>query len=106
MYMEPIQKQSVIDDFSTYLFWDVDKVTLDMEKHAAYIIKRVLEYGQWSDWCLIRDFYTIPVIATIVRSFRGLDERALSYIATVSHTPIEQFRCYSIQQSNPPHLKF
>ncbi len=40
----------IIDRFSSYLFWDVDKSTLDMRAHASYIIKRVLEYGQLPDW--------------------------------------------------------
>lgn len=34
-----------IGQFSSYLFWDVDKDSLDMDEHASYIIKRVLEYG-------------------------------------------------------------
>jgi hypothetical protein len=80
--------------FSSHLFWDVNRQELDAEAHAAFIIKRVLEYGALSDWKLIRDYYTIPVIAEEAKKFRELDERALSYIATISHTPIEQFRCY------------
>ncbi len=27
------------------LFWDVDPKTIDMKKHARYIIERILEYG-------------------------------------------------------------
>ncbi|NDV83806.1 hypothetical protein [Bacteroides sp. 51] len=95
-----------IHSFSSYLFWDIDKSTLDASVHDAYIIKRVLEYGQLSDWVLIRDYYTIPVIVDKAKKFRELEERALSYIATVSHTPIEQFRCYTTLQSTPRHWNF
>lgn len=101
-----MKKTLDIDRFSLYLFWDVDRKTLDAEAHASYIIKRVLEYGQLSDWNLIRDYYTIPVIAEKAKTFRELDERALSYIAIISHTPIDQFRCYTIRQSNPRHWNF
>lgn len=42
--------EEYITRFSTYLFWDVNKDDLDMEKHSQYIIKRVLEYGMLQDW--------------------------------------------------------
>ena len=101
-----MKKSLNINDFSSYLFWDIDGSTLDSNAHAAYIIKRVLEYGQLSDWKLIRDYYSIPFIAKEAKAFRELDERALFYIATISHTPIEQFRCYTTQQSTPRHWNF
>ena len=41
--------EEYITRFSTYLFWDVNKDDLDMEKHSQYIIKRVLEYGMLQD---------------------------------------------------------
>lgn len=104
--MNSMDKDQLINQFSSYLFWDIDKSTLDIDTHAAYIIKRVLEYGQLNDWYLIRDYYTIPVIAENAKKFRELDERALYYVAAISGTPINQFRCYTIQQSNPQHWNF
>ncbi|WP_321480243.1 DUF6922 domain-containing protein [uncultured Bacteroides sp.] len=99
-------KMITINDFSPYLFWDVDKEAIDMNMHASYIIKRVLEYGQLNDWHLIRDFYSLSVIVEKAKSFRELEPRALSYIALISNTPIEEFRCYTIQQSIPQHWNF
>lgn len=101
-----VKRSLDINSFSSYLFWDIDRTTLDIHIHAAYIIKRVLEYGQLSDWKLIRDYYTIPFIAEEAKKFRELEARALSYIATISHTPIEQFRCYTTQQLIPRHWDF
>ena len=95
-----------IGQFSSYLFWDVDKDSLDMDEHASYIIKRVLEYGLLSDWNLICNYYTLPVIVAYVKKFRDLEPRALSYISAISQIPIQQFRCYTAQQSNPQHWNF
>jgi hypothetical protein len=47
----------MIDQFSKHLFWDTDKDSLDMNLHAAYIIKYVLNYGFYDDWKLILEFY-------------------------------------------------
>lgn len=96
----------LIKGFSSYLFWDVDEKTLDMNLHSAYIIKRVLEYGQLNDWHLVRDYYTLPFIVEKVKQFRELDAKALAYISVISHTPLNQFRCYTIQQSTPQHWNF
>lgn len=96
----------IIDKFSSYLFWDVDKSTLNMEEHASYIIKRVLEYGQLSDWNRIKEYYTLPVIVSYVKQFRELEPRALTYISAISNIPIQQFRCYTMRQLSPKHWNF
>ena len=96
----------IIDEFSSYLFWDVDKSTLNMEEHASYIIKRVLEYGQLSDWNRIKKYYTLPVIVSYVKQFRELEPRALTYISAISNIPIQQFRCYTMRQLSPKHWNF
>lgn len=92
--------------FSPYLFWDTDCEQLDMEAHADYIIKRVLEYGQLKDWQAIEDYYGLSQIVERAKRFRELDKKALSYLVAISHTPIEQFRCYTTQQSNLPHWTY
>lgn len=37
-------------NFSSNLFWDIDPNNIDMEKHASFIVHRVLEYGTIEDW--------------------------------------------------------
>lgn len=45
---------SIINQFSSHLFWDIDRDKLDWNKHRMYIVERVLEYGVLSDWKLLR----------------------------------------------------
>jgi hypothetical protein len=92
--------------FSTYLFWDVNKDDLDMEKHSQYIIKRVLEYGMLQDWNIVKQYYGLGRIVEIAKGFRELEPRALAYLSAISQTPKEQFRCYTYQRSNPQHWNF
>ncbi len=39
------------------LFWDTDPQKLDLERHAHYIITRVLEKGDLEDWNWVRWTY-------------------------------------------------
>ncbi len=98
--------ESQIQHFSKHLFWDVDRNTLDFEKYKSYIVKQVLEYGLIEDWVLIQKYYGIEQITEVSKSFRELDKKALSFISFLSKTPLEEFRCYTYQQSIPPHWNF
>ena len=51
-----------INAFSSHLFWDIRKEDIDLEQYPKYIIKRVLEYGMWNDWIIIRSYYGLPKI--------------------------------------------
>lgn len=92
--------------FSDYIFWDVDRNDVDLSVNSAFVIRRVLEYGQIGDWRLILGYYGMDKIVAVTKELRSLEPRALSFISTVSNTPIEQFRCFSTRQSNPEHCNF
>ena len=101
-----MSEKEYIQGFSDYLFWDVDKNSIDPVAHAPYIVQRVLEYGQYKDWKHMLEYYSLSGIVEIAKQLRSLDDKALSFISTVSKTPIEQFRCYTIRQSIPQHSIF
>lgn len=98
--------QEYIAQFSTYLFWDVNKDDLDMEKHSQYIIKRVVEYGMLQDWNIVKKYYGIKRIVEAATRFRELEPRALAYLSAISQTPKEKFRCYTYQRLNPQRWNF
>ena len=56
-----MEQDKYITQFSTYLFWDVKREDLDMEKHSRYIIKRVLEYGMLLDWKMVLQLSLIHI---------------------------------------------
>ena len=45
-----MSKKECIQGFSDYIFWDVDRSSIDPVANAPYIVQRVLEYGQYEDW--------------------------------------------------------
>jgi len=95
-----------INSFSKHLFWDVKRERIDIDKNSSYIIWQVLEYGKLSDWKLIVDYYGINKIAEKAINFRSLEKKALSFISLLSGISKDKFRCYTYQQSIPPHWNF
>jgi hypothetical protein len=85
--------------FSKYLFWDIDIADLDLDVHKMYVVERVLDYGQWEDYLYIRDYYGIEELKNIAMRIRFMFPESLSFIATVTHTSENQFRCYDLLQS-------
>ena len=82
-------------DFSKYLFWDTNSATVDLERNAPYVVQRVLEYGELSDWRLLQEYYGLKRIVEIAKQLRSLDPKALSFLCVVSNTHEEDYRCYS-----------
>ena len=72
-----------INAFSSHLFWDIRKEDIDLEQYPG-----------------------LPKIVEEAKKMRELEPRALAYVAAISNTPKEKFRCYTYQQSIPQHWNF
>ena len=84
-----------------HLFWDIDTRNFNIDKSAAWIIQRVLEYGDLKDWNIIEDHFGLDKIIACSLNFRTLDPVALSFLCFISGLNKENFRCYHTAQSNP-----
>ena len=84
---------------SEYLFWDVRKDTIDLDANEAYVIKRVLEFGQINDWRQLVSTYGLERIVRVAQRLRTLDPKALSFISCISSTPKKTFRCFTSKPS-------
>lgn len=92
--------------FSHNLFWDIELSELDLEKHAKFIVGRVLDYGTMNDWRFIRNYYGMERIKEIALNIRSMFPESLSFISTITHIPQNQFRCYKQLQSKNRHWNF
>ena len=95
-----------VESFSPHLFWDTDKTTIDFDKHKKYVVENVLTHGMLSDWQLIVNLYGREAIKTIALNLRHLDDRTLYFCAAYFKEPLNQFRCYTIKQSNLKHWDY
>jgi len=104
IYFLKTEKTNIkVSDFSTHLFWDIDRTKLDFEKNKQTIIQKVLDYGLINDWKIIYNYYGIDEIANTMLNVRDLDEMSMNFIATLSNIPKEKFLCYTTKQLNRQH---
>lgn len=66
-------------ELSPHLFWDTDPSRIDPEEHAPWLVKRVLEYGRWSDWQALLEAYGRERLAKIVTEIRTLEPRSAAF---------------------------
>lgn len=97
-----VRIESAMPALSDHLFWDVDRSMIDPEKHAPWLVKRVLEYGRWSDWQALVAHYGKPRLAEIVMKLRSLQPRALAFCHTWFQLPPNTFRCSTSKLSQMP----
>lgn len=96
-----MSERECISNLSKMLFWDIDMEQVNMDTCPAQIIQRVLEYGIWEDWQIIRNYYGLNKIVEVCRNLRSLDPVALSFICTISDTDKTEYRCYRTKLSTP-----
>ena len=106
MKSKKAQSAALVDQFSSYLFWDVDKQKLDVFKYSTYVIDRVLSHGLLSDWYLIKEIYGNETIRQTALQQRHLDKQALAFCSAYFNEPLTNFRCYNYAQSNPTHWNY
>ena len=95
-----------INDFSSHLFWDVDKEKLSLSQNKGFIIQRVFEYGLMKDWQIIKNELGVKEIAAIAVGLKNLDLKSASFISLIAKIPKKEFRCFTTKQSIPPHWNF
>jgi len=97
---------NIVNKLSKHLFWDVDVAALDQEVHAAHIISKVLQYGFYEDFLLLKAYYGIEKIADVAFKIKALDKKTASFIALLSNRSKENFVCYTTTPSTPKHWHF
>lgn len=88
-----------IEMLSLHLFWDVDRSLLSLDKDKRLIIRRVVEYGLLSDWIILTRYYSIDEVSSVASTLKSLDKKSANFIATLSGKPLDEFKCFTTQQS-------
>jgi hypothetical protein len=81
------------------LFWDTDYNSIDYEKHARFVIERVLTRGNWNDWQELKKYYGLKKIKEEAVRIRYLDKRTLNFCQTFFNIGKESFRCCNTERS-------
>jgi hypothetical protein len=91
---------------SKSLFWDVDPQTIDTQKHAPYIIEKVITLGTMQDFIIVKNLYGKSKIKKTVKKLRFLTDRDLNFCSIYFNLPITEFRCYITKQLNQSHWNY
>lgn len=75
------------------LFWDVEKKTVDFQKHRPYIVRRIMDCGNMKDveWMLVT--YSPEEIVEVVRKSRRLSRKSAYFWSTYFKIPQEEILC-------------
>ena len=81
------------------LFWDTDYNQLSWEKHAQFVIVRVVSRGKLNDWKAIIQYYGATRIQQALQQARYLDDKTLHFASAYFDIPKTDFRCYTTKPS-------
>lgn len=83
------------------IFWDVDFDKLDYDAKATFVIERVFERGDVPDIRNCRRYYGDEKVAAVLLNAKYLPEHRMHMASAVVGKPLEDFRCYTLRQSQP-----
>lgn len=74
--MKTSKKTKKVIKFRPELFWDVDPATINPQKHAKYIIERILELGDVSEVKWLTHYYPFSLIRTTLNTSRVVSNKS------------------------------
>jgi hypothetical protein len=95
-----------VSSLTPTLFWDTDINTIDAQKHAPYIVDRVLQRGRMEDFKNTLAYYGKEKVGEIATHLRYLDKIVLAFCITYFNIPKNKFRCYTERQLHPTHWSY
>lgn len=87
--------------FNKRIFWDVDFEKIDYDDKAHFVIERVFERGDVDDIRNCRRYYGDKKITEVLLNAKFLPETRMYLASAVIDKPLNEFRCYTLRQSNP-----
>ena len=88
-----------ISDFSPHLFWDVDRATLDLEKHKRLIVERVVQRGSRQDLDRLLSYYGKDQVRDVLKQVAWLNEKDMAFVHVFFDIPFSEMKCYIKRQS-------
>ncbi len=82
---------------SDHLFWDVDRSSVDAEKHRKFIIPRIMDRGTLDDVQAAWRYYGEEKIREALLNARVLHKKTIAFFANQFQLPCERFRAFQTQ---------
>jgi len=88
------------------LFWDTDVSKIDLQKHKASVIERIVMRGRLEEFQAAMHYYGTETVKKVLLNARYLDKTTLAFCCAIFEIPVTAFRCYKIAQLNPEHWDY
>lgn len=86
-----MKKTDIKAVFRPSLFWDADEI--DVTEHAAYVIARILDFGDIDEVHALRKIYPNETIIETIRTRRNLLPKTGKYWAVKLNIPLKEVTC-------------
>jgi hypothetical protein len=93
-------------ELSTRAFWDVNMNTIDYEKHAVFVVEKVIERGKNQDFKNILSYYGFDRVKELALQATWLSDISINFCCTLFKVKPTDFKCYEKKQSNRLHWNF
>lgn len=84
--------------FNPSLFWDAEDI--DIERHAGYIISRIIDFGDGEDVKTLRSIYPDEKIIEVIRKRRNLMPQTAKFWAVYFNIPLKEIACLRTHYQN------
>lgn len=88
-------------ELSKQAFWDVDMATIDYQKHARYVIEKVVDRGSLEDFISLKKFYGDSTIRKEIVNVNWIGDKEIYFCCAIFDLEPKDFKCYTKKQLNP-----
>lgn len=93
----------LLENLSPHLFWDVDRHEVDLQEHADFLIRRVMERGRREDVAAIWEYYDHAKIQEALVNAPSLSRKTISFFAHQFSLNLNAFRAH--REASPHWVK-
>ncbi|WPV00355.1 hypothetical protein SNE26_01070 [Mucilaginibacter sp. cycad4] len=86
---------------SKQAFWDVDMDSIDYQKHARYVIEKVVDRGSFDDFIEMRKFYGDKKIRKEIVNAKWIGDKEIYFCCAIFNLEPNDFKCFIKKQLNP-----
>jgi hypothetical protein len=86
---------------SKQAFWDVNMDSINYEKHARYVMEKVIDRGSLDDFIALRKFYGDKKIRKEIVNANWIGDKEIYFCCAIFDLKPENFKCYIKKQLNP-----
>jgi hypothetical protein len=81
--------------FSRELFWDYPQLNIDLDKHAKFVVERVVTRGRLEDFYKLLKIYPKERIVECLKRSKELDAKTRHFVSDYFGIPVQELHVSS-----------